>query len=201
MALFGGSGDGGAAAQEALRQKHVRAGMADINKQFSGFNDNFYNKAATDYTKSVTPGVMSDYQATKNNLTYALAKGGALNSSTGIESNDSLSRKLATNETQIAGNAAGAANDLRAKVNDQKSQLVQQLNSSADPTAANEGAIAATSQLRAPGAIQPLGNLFADWSQMYLTRQSSQPSNIWSGLMNQGYGNSGGFPNSSVMVN
>lgn len=204
MSLFGGSGDGGAAAQQAAQQAQVRQSQAEINKNFAGFDDAFYKKAATDYTHAVTPGVFRDYQNTKNNLTYALARAGILNSGSAVQRNASLSNQLSTNESQIASNAQQQSNELQANVNTQKGQLLQQAQAGTDPAEINAQAVGAVSQLRAPSAIQPLGNLFADWSNTYLANQYSQPasnsSNVWNQLTNQGVGTVGGNAGNSYFV-
>lgn len=177
---------------ERQRQSRIRQGMGDIDRNFAGFNQNFYDKAAADYTAATTPGMFKDYQTTKNNLTYSLARNGILNGSAATQRNQSLTGELAKNESVIANNAMDRANQVRGQVNTQKSQLVQQLESSADPAAINAQSTAAASQLRAPSAIQPLGNLFADWSQMYLSNKfnpSNTGGNVWSNLANSGYGN------------
>jgi hypothetical protein len=123
-------------------------------------------------------------------LTYALSRSGNLNSSTAVQRNNSLQSELAGNESMIANNAEGAANELRGRVQDEKSQLSQQLNSSANPAAIASQANAATASIRAPSIIQPLGDLFADWSSKYLANQrpESDSGNIWQTLTNQGIG-------------
>lgn len=204
MGLFGSSGDSGAAAQEAARQANISKGMTDINNQFSGFTPSFYQNAASDYTKATTPQMMSDYRNTKNNLTYSLARAGILNSGAATQRNNSLNQQLSTNESQIANNAQGQSNTLQANVNTQKGQLVNQLEASADPTSISEQANAATSQLRAPSAIQPLGNLFADWTQQYLAGMESNAynqnqNNVWANMFG-GQGQNGGGVGSSIMV-
>lgn len=206
MGMFGGSSDGGAAAQEAQRQASINQGMQDINRQFAGFTPAFYQKAATDYTNAVTPGMLADYHNTKNDLTYALARGGNLNSSAAVQRNQSLQNTLSQNESQIANNAQQQSNTLQAAVNTQKGQLVNQLQSSADPASIAEQATAATSQLRADSPVQPLGNLFADWSQQYLTPSSGNSYgtpgtlNPWNTLGMQGYGGAGSAAGSSYMA-
>lgn len=203
MGLFGSSGDGGAAKQEQARQSNIKRGMQDIDQQFSRFDDKFYNQAGTDYTKAVTPRLYSDFQNTKNNLAYALARGGNSNSSAAIGRTTSLNNQLAENQSTIANQAQDRSNQLRTNVNNQRGQVVNQLEASADPQAANESALAATASIRAPSVIQPLGNLFADWSQQYLnsTAKPPQTDNVWSQLANQGYGQAGGAAGSSYMVN
>ena len=200
MSLFGGSNDGGAAKQEAQRQSQVTASENEINQNFAGFTPDFYKQAATDYTNAVTPGMLRDYQGTKNNLTYALARAGIGNSGAATQRNASLNTQLGTNETQIANNAQQQSNNLESNVNTQKGQLIEQAVAGTDPSAINEQAVGAVSQLRAPSAIQPLGNLFSDWSNTYLAGQAAnayqQPGtlSVWNQL---GLGNYGTVGNSA----
>lgn len=207
MSLFGSTGDGGAAAQEAARQANITQGMGEIQNQFAGFTPQFFNQAATDYTAAVTPGMMRDYQTTKNNLTYSLARGGLLQSGAAVQRNASLSNQLSQNNSQITNNAQQQSNTLQANVNTQKANLVSQLESSADPSSIATQAAASASQLRAPSAIQPLGNLFSDWSQQYLAgmygNSAAQPGNmsIWNQLGSTGVGTVNGSGGSSYLVN
>ncbi len=206
MSLFGSSSDGGAAAQEAQRQAQINQGMQSIDQQFAGFTPSFYQQAATNYTNAVTPGMLADYQNTKNNLTYSLARAGILNSGAAVQRNQSLQNQLAQNNSQIANNAQQQSNQLQANVNTQKGQLVEQLQSSADPQSIAEQATAAASQLRAPSAIQPLGNLFADWSNQYLNNNLANTygapgqMSLFNQLGNLGYGTVGGNTGSSYFT-
>lgn len=198
-----GGGDGGAAMQEAQRQAAVKQADQHIDSNFAGFDDGFFKKAGTDYTAAEAPQMFSDYRTTRNNLTYALARGGMLDSGSAVNRNSGLQRQLATNESTVANNAADAENKLRTGVAGQKSNLYQLASSGADPAQINAQSVAATSGLRAPSPIQPLGNLFADWSQQYLTSKAMQmpAQNPLAALMNQGYGTVGGGSGSSYMVN
>lgn len=177
MGLFGSSGDGGAAAAEAQRQAAISQGMTDINNEFAGFTPDFFKQAATNYTDYTTPQLMTQFSNTKNNLTGALGRAGLLTSSAGVQENSALKKELGLQESQIANNAQQQSNQLQGQVATQKSNLVNELESSADPTAINEQAQGAVSQLREPTAIQPLGNLFADWSQQWLGSQTGAINN------------------------
>lgn len=201
MSVFSSAGDGGAAHMERARQTRVAAGKAEIDRNFAGFDPAFYDRAKSDYTAAVTPGMFKDYQNTKNNLTYALSRAGGLNSSTAVQRNESLSNELAKNESVIANNAQDQSNRVQGQVNAQKGQLVQQLEASSDPAAINAQSAASASQLRAPSVIQPLGNLFADWSSQYLAHQNTAPDDsIWSKLTNQNFGQPNPSGGSSYMV-
>lgn len=201
-----GGGDGGAAMAEAKRQAAVKEADAHIDQNFSGFNDDFYKKAGADYTAATAPKLFNDYRTTRNNLTYALARGGMLDSGSAVSRNQSLQNTLAQNESTVANNAADASNKLRTSVAGQKSQLYQLASAGADPAEINAQSLAATSGLRANSVIQPLGNLFADWSQQYLNTKlnnvaTASTPNTWAQFANQGYGSVGGANGSSYMVN
>ena len=206
MSLFGSSGDGGAAAAQAAQQAQTTADDQDIDQQFAGFTPEFYKQAGTDYTNAVTPGMMQDYQTTKNNLTYSLARGGILNSGAAVQRNQSLQDQLSQNESQIANNAQNQSNQLQANVDTQKNTLYSQAEAGATPSAINAQAQAANSQLRAPAPIQPLGQLFANWSQQYLapmgnnTGTSPGTPSVWNQLANSGVGTVGGSTGNSYLV-
>ena len=193
MPLGGGGGDdGGAAVREAQRQARIDAGKQQIDQQFSGFDDKFYKEAGDRYTRFAMPKMMRDYQLTRNNLTYSLARAGLLKSGASVTKNNALQSQLSENESTIANNAADQSNKLRTTVADQKGNLVNQLEASADPAAIAAQTAASTAGLRAPTVIQPLGNLFADWSQQYLNTQSQGGGGPGSLSMWQQLGNQGG---------
>jgi hypothetical protein len=201
--MFGGSGDSGAAAQEAARQARIRSGMGALDTEFAGFTPEFYAQAGKDYTAYAMPQLMEQYQKTRNDLAYSLARAGLSKSGAAVSQNNSLQKTLALNEGTIANAAADRENQLRSNVSSQKGELVTQLEASSDPASVNEQAVGAVSQLRAPSAMQPLGNMFSDWTQTYLAGKSAngqtgQMSGL-SQLLNQGYGTVGNSGNASYL--
>lgn len=196
--------DGGAASAEAERQRKIREGESNLDQKFAGFNTDFYNQRTQDYVKAATPDVMKDYRETKNNLTYSLARAGLLKSSSANQRDASLQSKLASNESQIANNAQDWTNRLKADVQTQKGNLTSQLVAGGDPTAVNAQALGATASLRADSPIQPLGNLFQEWSSQYLGNKMSQAngdSNIWNSLNSQNFGTPNAAGGSSTWTN
>jgi len=191
--MYGGSSDGGAGAAEKQRQAAIDTGMANIDKQFAGFDNGFYDKVGEQYRNYATPQMTTEYMNTKNNLAYALARNGLLNSGAAVEKNQSLGNELARQEGNITNAAQDQENQMRAKVQDAKGNVTNQLISSGNPTIAREQAAEATAGLRAPTAFQPIGNMFGDWTNMYLANmnaQAMQPGtpSIWSMLTNNGLG-------------
>ena len=193
MSMFGSTNDGGAAAQEAQRQQNIALGQQKIDESFAGFDPKFYNNYANTVTGAEMPQLIKQYQTTGKNLTYALARGGNVNSSAGAQENQSLNNELGIQESAVANNAQNAVNTLKSNIQTQKGNLVNQLASSGDVSSTAEAANAQAAQDRAPSVIQPLGNLFADWSNTYLAGKTAQAfngngNNMWSSLLNQGYG-------------
>ena len=198
MSLFGKANDGGSINLENQRQANIAQGEGQIDANFSGFNPDFYKN----YTQSVigaeTPQLMSQYATTGKNLTYALARGGNTQSSTAQQENQSLQQQLGANEATVANRAVDQTNALKSNVQNQKAALTNELVAGGNPSSIASSAAAESSQLRAPSVVQPLGNLFADWTNQYLAgktaaafnQQNQQP---FGALLNANYGTAGGL--------
>jgi hypothetical protein len=172
---------------EERRQARIQGGMGQISDIFSQYDDGFFDKRKQDYLSFATPQVMDQYRTTKNNLAYTLARNGLLGSSAGIRENSSLDKNLALQEGNLANTAQGQANNLRGQVQDARNSLTSQLIASSDPATVASGAAAATANLKAPGAFQPLSNLFNDWTSIYTANQNAkaydpQTANLFSSL-------------------
>lgn len=197
--MYGGGGDGGVAESEAKRKANIDKGMKDIEAKFSGFNDDFYDRRKQDYVAYATPQAMDQYRGTQANLKYALARNGLTRSGAAVEREGSLAKTLTQTQSNIANAAQGEANQLREQVQDQKSNVVNQLIASADPSLAATQAAGATAGLRAPSAFQPIGNMFADWQNAYLANMNARAydpgvASLWSQLR-------GGSGASSTLIN
>jgi hypothetical protein len=187
MPLGGSGGDGGAAAQEKARQAAIDSGMGRISQLYSKYDDNFYQQRGKDYQAFATPQMMSQFRTTKNNLAYALARNGILNSGAAVKENANLDNTLDQNTSTIANAAQDQENQLRQQVQGSRNNLTQQLIASSDPSSVSINANAATAGLNAPGAFQPLGNMFSDFANTYLANINAraynpQTASIWSQL-------------------
>ncbi len=195
LGLFGGTGDGGATALEAQRQATIAQGQGQIDSQFAQFNPAFFANYKQQQIGAQEPQLMQQFQRTGNNLTYALARGGNLQSSSAQQERQSLNDTLGVAQSTLANKAQDATNTLQSNIQTQKGNLTNQLVASGNVATTAENAAAQAAADRAPSVIQPLGNLFADWSNDYLSGKTAQAfqqgggsSNIWGGLTNQGYG-------------
>lgn len=188
MPLTGsGGGDGGAAKMERARQGRINQGMGQIKDLFGGYDDKFFDARKQAYLDYANPQVMDQYRTTKNNLAYTLARNGIMGSSAAVGEQGALDKNLAMQQNNVANAAQGQANQLREQVQNNRSNLTNQLISSGDPSVVAENSAAATANLRAPSTFQPLSNLFSDFAQTYMANQNARsydPStpSIWSQL-------------------
>ena len=178
MGFCGPSGNDAqqARADEAARQARIKSGTEAIDRQFSGFNDNFYNQRAQAVFDANLPTLGSEYARTRNSLGYALAGRGLLNSSVRDQRENSLENEMAKQRRIIGDQGLSQANDLRSKVEDSRSRIYQQLLSSADPSQATAAATRESANLMTPSPVGALGNFFNDWSNVYLANKQAQAS-------------------------
>ena len=165
MCTGGGGGDGGAGqarADEAARQARIKEGSANIDKSFGGFNDAFYNQRAKAYTDYANPQLADQYARTQQNLTYNLARQGLTASSEAARNAGELQRQYNDNRAQIAARGIDTANEARGQVEQNRSELLAQLNATSDPAAAAASAVNRAGILSQQSSFSPLGQLFAN---------------------------------------
>src|SRR3546814_1150118 len=84
-ALFGGGGNSDAAEaarrDEEARQARIRAGMGQIDQTFSQFNDDYFDTRSKAYLDYATPQLEDQFAKAKEQLIFALSRGGNLNRS------------------------------------------------------------------------------------------------------------------------
>jgi hypothetical protein len=163
MCFMGGGGDNGAAearAREDARQASIRAGMGRIDEIFGKFNDEFYNSRRDAYTGYATPQLDDQWKKAQDDLTYALSRSGLLNSSVAAEKLGDARKQYDRQKQAIESTGMDYANQARGDVERNRSDVVAQLNGTADPDAAAAAALNRSNYLNATPAFQPLGLLF-----------------------------------------
>ena len=193
----GGGGDGGAGAARAAeeaRQANVRAGMANVDSQFSKFDQPFYDSRAKAYTDYYTPQVKDQYDLARKNLVFDLTRQGIMNSSAGADKLGLLDQDYNKQNTFYTNGGADYANQVRGDVENNRSALYSQVNASADPSAAASAAAARAQSLTQPSAFSPLGQLFqqfANQAGLNITAAAYGANNAASGLFNGGVSGKG----------
>jgi len=181
MCIFGGgkgdSGAGEARAREEARQASIRDGMSRVDGIFSKFNDDFYNSRATAYTDYATPQVEDQWKKAQDELTFALSRSGLLNSSVAAEKQGDARRQYDRQKQAIASTGQDYSNQARGDVEKNRSDVIGQLNATADPFAAAAAANNRSAMLNAAPAFQPLGMVFQNIASNIGTQMESKRAN------------------------
>lgn len=152
-------------ADEDARKARITAGMGSISDTFGKFDEKFYGDRTKDYIDYATPQFERQLRATRDNLIYALSRGGNLKSSAGAGKNAELNYEADTARAGIAADGLNKANELRNQVENSRGNVVAELNATGDSSAAAQAAIRNATNLATPVGYSPLGNLFASFAQ------------------------------------
>lgn len=153
----------------------IKAGKLFLNKgSGGGFGPDFYAQRAKAYQDFAMPQFGKEYRHTRDNLTFQMARQGLLGSGAAIERGENLEEEKMRRQQDIANTGLNEANQLRQSVEQNRAQLVAQLQASGDPTSASQLAMRAADSYRAPSAFAPIGNMFSDWSNIYMANQGAQ---------------------------
>lgn len=149
-----------ARAEEEARQSKIRTGMGSINTTFAPFNDAYYAGRSKDYVDWAEPQVDNQYADAKKQLIFALSRTGNLGSSAAADRQSKLTKDYGDKKIAVQSEASRVANEARANTENSRSNLVTQLNASADPDAAASGALAQAQIASAMPSYSPIGQLF-----------------------------------------
>lgn len=174
----GSKGDGGAAAREAQRQSNIKAGYDQIQSVFGGFNDDFYGQRSQAYTDYAMPQLDDQYAKAVEQLTFALARNGRLDSSTAATQRADLQKDYDLQRTSIQDKGLQYGNDARSSVERSRADLVAMNTNLANPNQIASEAQGRLAGLQAMPSFSPLAPLFVNagealGTQADLERRSS----------------------------
>ena len=148
---------------EEARQLRITEGRGAIDQAFQPFNDDYFRGVEQDYLKYYMPQLDDQYKKAQEQTTFNLARTGNLNAGTASSTAFAdLLEEFNRNRSLHGDRALGAANDARARVEQNRQDLFAQNAAAADPTAASSAAAASVGQLQLPQQFSPIGNVFAD---------------------------------------
>lgn len=150
-----------ARAREEARQARIKAGTSTIEDAFGGFNDTFYQKRRNSFMGAYTPQINDQYGDARDQLLFALANAGLVNSSVAAERQAKLNSQRDLAFADVTSKAQADQTALAGQVQSQKSALISQLNATGDSEAATNLANA-QSKIIAQDApkVESLGALF-----------------------------------------
>lgn len=157
--------------QTEQRQLLIQQGLGRVNQAFSGFSPAFYDRQRAAVLAAQLPQVEEQYRQQRNQLGYSLTDKGLLRSSAGANLGGALQTELAQQQRNVFNQATQATQNLQQNISTSKGNIISQLQQSADPTLAAQRSVEAATQFSAPSLVQPLGDLFSNWSNIYLARQ------------------------------
>ena len=202
MGKKGGGGEAAAArADEQKRQAEIRKGTTRINSIFDGqFNDDYFNKTRQNYIDYATPQLEKQYGDASKELTFALARGGLLDSSVRGDKVGELQQLYDLNKQQVADQALSYEGEARNATEDARSNLSATLNATGDAQGAANSAIARASALSKPAAYSPLSQLFADFTSGLGTQAALERANYYGGSQAPRYSTGLFTPKNAVSV-
>lgn len=184
-------GDGGARSEarraretEDAREQRIKMGTGDIRTRFGkAFDDKYYQGLETTAKDFYGKQLTSDYEKARQQLQYALARNGLLNSTVRDTREVEAQKQLALGQQSIAERARGLSNQRRQDVAGAEQTAVSQLTASADPAAA---AAQSANLIKANTALpefSPMGQVFQDFTaglatQADLERQGKNRYNL-----------------------
>ena len=152
---------GGMARQdENMRQARIKQGMGQIDQTFGQFNKDFYDKRAKAFEATAMPQLNDQLAKTKEQLQYNLARSGLTDSSVRSANEGELQRQMDVNKADVAAKGLDYANLARQQVEQNRADLIHQLNATGDATAAAQGALSRAAIASAQPSVSPLGMMF-----------------------------------------
>ena len=158
-------------AQQQAQQAQLQKSVGNIQTAFKGFDPAFYNNYQNQYLAAAGPQVGQQARQTGQQLDYSLADKGLTDSSSGQQLKSSLAQNVALQERGVANQAQTASQALQQQVQGQENTLISEAESAENPGAVAQQALSTASQFEAPSTFAPLGPLFNQWSNTYLTGQ------------------------------
>lgn len=129
-----------------------------------GFTDDYYASQRQAYSDYATPQLQDQYSDAQKELTYSLARGGNLNSSTRATKAADLQQLYDLNAQKVADDALSYETTARTSVEDARANLITTLNATGDAEQAASSALARSTALSQPTAYSPLSQLFTDFT-------------------------------------
>jgi hypothetical protein len=128
------------------------------------FTEDFFNQRRQSFIDYAKPQVDQQYGDAQKELTFALARGGLLDSSVRGQKSGELQRMFDLESQNVADQALAYETQARTGVEDARQNLIATLNATGDTQGAINSALARSTALSQSPAYSPLGQLFSDFT-------------------------------------
>lgn len=145
---------------ETARQERIKAGTADVNAKFSGFNDAFYQQRNQEYKNYAEPQLRDQLKGESNNLAFNLARSGLTDSSERSRNEGELQRQFSQGKADIANAAIDQQNQAMQRTEQNRAELLAQLNATGDAASIGNQAVNRAGLLASQQAFSPIGHMF-----------------------------------------
>lgn len=145
-------------------QDALGKGLYSGTETKEGFNDQFFDGLSKSYVDFARPQLDEQAAKARNQLTFALARNGTLDSSMRSTQNADLQRNVDKEIQSITDKGREYATEARTGVEQARADLIANLTMTGDNVGASNAALARAKTLAAPPAYSPLGQLFTDYT-------------------------------------
>ena len=156
-------------AQQLIKQGALFMGRG----QSDAFGTDWLNERRQAYLNYALPQVSTQAQNQWQQLAYRLGNQGILKSGAAGRLGSSLNTEIGNQKQAVASQAEDLVQQNKQSVEQQRSNLTSQLLAGASPATTTQQALASAASVRSPNVFAPLGNLFSNWSNMYLANQAA----------------------------
>lgn len=177
MCFFGGGGGGAADSArraEEQRQGRINAGMGQINDTFAPFNDAYYRDFENKYIAQAKPDLDKQQVDANESVLFGLARGGKTKSSSAAKAYGDVVDTRARSDLQVADQARGASGEQRNQVEATRSNLVNQLNATADGSAAADASRQQAMLINRVPTYSPVSNAFSEVTNQFAMNEMNR---------------------------
>lgn len=177
----------------------VKNGLyTSVNTTPGQFGDDFFAQRQQSYLDYAKPQINDQYSDAQKELTFALARGGKLSSSTQAAKGADLQKMFDLQTQKATDDALNYSTQARTGVEDARANLITTLNATGDADQAVTSALARAQALSQPAAYSPLTDLFSSYVDALGAYSAAEKARSygWGGNTTAGsptyYGSAGG---------
>lgn len=161
------------------KNKLIKQGKAQVESTFAPFDNDYYRQRVQAYINYALPQLGQQYRGVSNAMQFGYANRGLRGSSAEQQGKSKLGTEMAGRQQTIADEGVRQAQELQREIEAQKTNIMSQLYTAADPASAATSAVNVASSFRAPSTFTPLTNMFSDLLNTYAANKRLEEPNPW----------------------